>query len=269
MTRNNNKKNKKRPLKLHEIKEATSSVDGDDISLDLPELGLTSLPFVSVITITKDRRKLFSIALFNWMKVLYPENRIEWIVLDDGDEDISNFFPKDDMKRIRYIKCEKMDIGAKRNKAVSLAKYEYIVHMDDDDYYFPYSVLSKIRVMLHYDKQCVYSHNLGVYDILTKKSIVMEKYTDIPECSMAYTKTFWESRKFGKSPNESYNMVNKREKDIIKLPFLFNCISCTHPKNYSTRLKSHPSYNPSSVDDLFPEDFKHLLTGVERLLTKV
>ena len=120
--------------------------------------------------------------------------------------------------------------------------------------------------MLHYNKQCVYSHNLGVYDILSGTSAVMERYTDVPELTLAYTKTFWESRKFGKSPYESYNLVRKREKDMVKLPFIFNCIACTHKSNYSQRLKSinvsscYPTSSP--VDELFEPDFKNVLQGV-------
>jgi glycosyltransferase involved in cell wall biosynthesis len=126
---------------------------------------------------------MFAIPLFNWSRVIYPENRLEWIILDDGDDNISDIIPKDDR-----IRCEKMDVGSKRNLSVELAKYDYIVHMDDDDFYFPHSLLAKIRVLLHYKKKCVYSHNLGVYDILTKSSAIMEKYTDVPELTMAYTK---------------------------------------------------------------------------------
>jgi glycosyltransferase involved in cell wall biosynthesis len=267
MSRINNKKDKIRPLQVSNIEEAISFDKNGDISLDLPEIDVIEFPPVSVITITRNRRDMFSMPILNWIRTIYPEDLIEWLILDDGDEDLSNIFPEDDDKRIRYIKCEKMDIGSKRNMAVSLAKHEYIVHMDDDDYYFPTSVIARIRVMLHYKKQCVYSHNLAVYNILSGESYVKEKYNDVPELSMAYTKTFWESRKFGKAPYESYNLVYKREKDIVKLPFLFNCIACTHNSNYTERfkniLKLSERIKSEPVEDLFSQDFKIILQGVK------
>lgn len=253
---------KLRPLKIDQIVDAKYSNENNDITLDLPDIETVNFPFVTVITVTRNRKNMFSIPIYNWMQTRYPENMIEWLILDDGDDDLTDIFPKDD-KRIRYIRCEKMDIGEKRNKAVELAKHDYIVHMDDDDYYFPHSVLARIRVMLHYNKQCVYSHNLGVYDILEKTSHVMENYTDVPELTMAYTKKFWESRKFGKAPYESFQMVKKREKDIVKIPFWFNAIGCTHNSNFTDRLKtktkSTNSLHAPPVNDLFSYDFRCIL----------
>lgn len=265
-----NKRSKLRPLKVDQILEAKYSTINDDITLDLPDIEKVDFPFVSVITITKNRLHLFGIPLYSWSQIRYPENRIEWVVLDDGDEDLTDVFPADD-KRIRYIKCEKMDIGDKRNKAVELAKHDYIVHMDDDDYYFPHSVLAKIRVMLHYNKQCVYSDSIGVYDIMSKKSHIIEKCKDVTELTMAYTRKFWETRKFGKAPYESFQMVKKREKDMIKLPFWFNAIACTHPTNSSTRLiQKKISTNQLATpptEDLFPPDFKYILGYIAEKMT--
>jgi glycosyltransferase involved in cell wall biosynthesis len=258
--RQNNKKDKVRPIKVDQIIEAKYNTENNDITLELPDITTEDLPFVSVVTITKNRRSMFAIPLFNWSRIVYPEDRLEWIILDDGEDDLSDIIPFGD-KRINYVRCEKMGIGEKRNHSVDLAKHDYIVHMDDDDFYFPHSLLAKIRVLLHYNKKCVYSHNLGVYDILSKTSAIMERYTDVPELTMAYTKEFWESRKFGNAPYESYNMVRKREKDIVKIPFWFNAIACTHDTNYTQRLKSisissgTPRPAPP-VESLFDPEFK-------------
>lgn len=253
-------KSKSRHLKVDQITEAKYSNIDNDITLDLPDIETINFPFVTVVTITRNRGYMFGITVYNWMQTIYPENRIEWLVLDDGDEDLTSVFPDDN--RIRYVKCEKMDIGEKRNKAVDLAKHNYIVHMDDDGYYFPHSILARIRVMLHYNKQCVYSHNLGVYDMITKTSNTLKQYTYVPELTMAYTRQFWETRKFGKAPYESFQLVKKREKDIVKLPFWFNVIIFTDKSDNYTHLKIVPKTkftNVTHIDDMFSPEFKQIL----------
>ena len=44
-------------------------------------------PMVSVVTPTFNRDHLFDIAIFNWKNFIYPEDKIEWIILDDSPRD--------------------------------------------------------------------------------------------------------------------------------------------------------------------------------------
>jgi glycosyltransferase involved in cell wall biosynthesis len=263
----NNKKDPFPALKVNQIIEAKYTTN-NGITLELPDIATDDLPFVSVITITKNRRSMFAIPLLNWSRIVYPKNRLEWVILEDGEDDLRDIIPSDN--RIKYFRCENMGVGAKRNRSVKLATYNYIVHMDDDDFYFPTSLLAKIRVLKHYNKKCVYSHNIGVYDIPTKTSSIMERYKDVHELTMAYTKDFWESRKFGHAPYESYNMVKKREKHMVKIPFWFNAIACTHNTNYTPRLKRKNTVRnhgnpPPTLEDLFDPEFKVVLSKIRQV----
>ena len=146
-------------MKVHEV--LYDNKDGN-LTLKLDNINTELLPYVSVLTITKNRRKMFPMAIYCWSKFIYPKNKIEWIILDDGDEDLTELLQELKDDRIKYKKCLPTDVGSKRNQTVSLANYDILVIMDDDDFYFPDSILAKVRILKQYKKKCVYSHTLGV-----------------------------------------------------------------------------------------------------------
>jgi glycosyltransferase involved in cell wall biosynthesis len=65
---------------------------------------------------------------------------MEWIILDDGQEKVKDFFDTAAkyIPNVRYISSdEKKTIGAKRNFLNKVATGDIVVAMDDDDYYVP------------------------------------------------------------------------------------------------------------------------------------
>ena len=97
-------------------------------------------PFVSVLTPTYNRRKFIPSLIKIYEAQTYPKNRMEWIILDDGEEKVGDLFAEA-AKRIPniryYAQDEKLLIGKKRNMLNELAKGDIIIAMDDDDYYPP------------------------------------------------------------------------------------------------------------------------------------
>jgi glycosyltransferase involved in cell wall biosynthesis len=78
---------------------------------------------------------------------------MEWVILDDGDVDISDLFREaaKTIPNIRYIhETEKQLIGKKRNRLNKESKGDIIVAMDDDDYYPPDRVA---HVVTHFKKK--------------------------------------------------------------------------------------------------------------------
>jgi len=99
-----------------------------------------SYPFVSVLTPTYNRTQYISRLVDCYKAQNYPKDRMEWIILDDGQESCKSILEKETkgLPNIRYIyKDEKMNIGEKRNILNEEAKGDIIVCMDDDDYYSP------------------------------------------------------------------------------------------------------------------------------------
>jgi len=94
--------------------------------------------FISVLTPTYNRRRFLGTAIACFKAQTYPQDRMEWIILDDGEDKVGDLFIG--MKNVRYIQVpdgKKLPIGAKRNQLNELAKGEIVVCWDDDDYYPP------------------------------------------------------------------------------------------------------------------------------------
>lgn len=254
---------------------------------DIPEHELREqLPPVSIVTITKDRGMFAGNMLYNWINIKYPRDKLEWVILDDSEDrsvyDLEDYLPPEDP----YIKYHKLDrwypVAEKRNKAVELASYEYIVHMDDDDYYFPDHVIAKIRIMLHYGCQGVHSLPVGVYDMMERTSYIFSTDTsnydtnNVAEATFAYTKDYWRNNKFysniAKGMGEGLAFINNKFKKWMNLHFMFNMISITHARNitgHQRRLIVEGNLNTEvgNFEDMFPEGFKFNLDNVRRILS--
>tara|TARA_Y100001970_G_C14256189_1_gene875567 strand:+ start:3717 stop:5057 length:1341 start_codon:yes stop_codon:yes gene_type:complete len=92
------------------------------------------LPFVSVCTPTYNRRPFWEGAIKCFNNQIYPKNRMEWIIIDDGTDKIEDLVK--DHPNVKYFKYDKkINLGAKRNLMHDKSKGDIIVYMDDDDYY--------------------------------------------------------------------------------------------------------------------------------------
>ncbi|NBQ43862.1 MAG: glycosyltransferase family 2 protein, partial [Mycobacteriaceae bacterium] len=101
-----------------------------------------NLPFVSVVTPTYNRRRFLPLAVACYRRQTYPKARMEWVVIDDGEDDVSDFFAelgaREPELNIRFIRRPtRARIGAKRNDLHREARGDIIVAWDDDDYYPP------------------------------------------------------------------------------------------------------------------------------------
>lgn len=91
------------------------------------------LPLISCIMPTYNRRRFVPLALDHFFGQDYP-NR-ELIIVDDGEDSVADLV--ENSPAIRYIRCPRASIGAKRNLACEHARGDLIAHWDDDDWYAP------------------------------------------------------------------------------------------------------------------------------------
>ena len=97
-----------------------------------------NIPFVSVCTPTFNRRPFIPNMFKCFKHQDYPMDKIEWIILDDGTDSIEDLIKEANIPQIKYIRLnEKLPLGKKRNILHENSKGDFIVYMDDDDYYPP------------------------------------------------------------------------------------------------------------------------------------
>ena len=106
---------------------------------------------VSVITSTYNRSRFIPALLECYRRQDYNHDLIEWLILDDSDEDeqkkTQELFDTfaDKMPNIFYIHSpQKQVMGHKLNHLCSLARGDIIVVMDDDDFYPPTRVSTAV-----------------------------------------------------------------------------------------------------------------------------
>ena len=108
-------------------------------------------PFVSVVTPTYNRRRFIPSLIEIYNSQTYPKNRMEWLILDDGDDPVEDLFEEaaKTIPNIRYMRRPpKLLIGKKRNILNNQAKGDIIVAMDDDDYYAPERVSHAVTKLM-------------------------------------------------------------------------------------------------------------------------
>ena len=102
------------------------------------------MPIVSLLTPTFNRRPFIPNLIQMVRELDYPKHKMEWVIIDDGTDSVEDLFKdktliKDKkLPRIRYFRSNtKMTLGRKRNMLNNLSIGEYLVCIDDDDYYPP------------------------------------------------------------------------------------------------------------------------------------
>ena len=193
-------------------------------TIKMPEINnymdTADLPNISVCMPTYNRRKFMKLVEMNYNNTTYPKDKIEFIVVDDGIDQIEDALPKE--KNIKYYHYKKKQtIGWKRNECVRLAKHGIIAFMDDDDYYYPDSLLNRVGNLLKSGKDCVFCSTIGCFHINKYSSIINVSPVEYPlekkvaEASLTFKKSFWHNNKFDENDKinegEAFikNAVNK------------------------------------------------------------
>ena len=202
----------------------------------------SDLPNVSIVCVTRDRRIFMPILKYSYMIQSYPEEKLELVVVDDGDDSIEDTLIG--VPNVIYVSLEdKKTIGEKRNIGVSKAMYDVITFMDDDDVYPNNSVLERTAMMLKSNsKECAFCTVIPCYDICKYSSFMNSPPLHLPmservsEATLIFTRKFWEERNFGNTQiAEGDAFIRGREHMCRELSPQEVIVSLTHPKNSSSR----------------------------------
>lgn len=229
------------------------------IPLEFPKGTPDVYPKVGVITVTRNRKDWWVNMVQNVTKQSWPMSRLEWIIVDDGDEDqrlhddVETFMEKSPGIMIRYVEMKSpRSIGAKRNAAVEAAGEDVSVFvvMDDDDHYPSASIAKRIAWMNRaipankelVQSQIAYCSVLPMYDITRYISAMNVPQLDIgpaervSEATLVFTRGAWDSRKFADvNMAEGLGFLKSRESMTVEIPSKDVIVSFIHTKNSSSR----------------------------------
>lgn len=105
------------------------------------------LPFVSLCTPTFNRRPFIPAMIKCFEHQDYPKDRVEWIIIDDGTDKIEDLVKH--IPQVKYFKYDKkMSLGEKRNLMHDKSRGDFLVYIDDDDYYPPERVSHSVQTLL-------------------------------------------------------------------------------------------------------------------------
>jgi len=226
------------------------------------------LPFISVITITRDRRVFIPLVKYGLIAQTYPTEKIEWVVVDDGKDQIKDLVS--DFPNVKYVLSdEPLTIGAKRNLAVEHASHDILVTMDDDDVYPSNSLLARVAHMLAAPKkECLFSTVIPCYNIHETKSFMNVPPIKLPMCervseaTLCFTRAFWEAGKFpDQQIAEGGGFVRGREQQCRELSPQDVIVSLVHKKNTTAR-KAPPMAEPNGCHYGFSDELFTLVTEI-------
>jgi len=209
-----------------------------------------SRPLVSVLTPTYNRRKFIPHLIKCFKHQEYPQEKLEWIILDDGTDKVGDIFAASGLKNVRYYSEDiKLNIGAKRNKLNELAKGEIIVCMDDDDYYPPervshvvnrLSANPKFDICGSTELYMFYSDNKKIYKI----GPYMQNHAT--NGTMAYRRRYFDTHKYDETVThaEETSFLNRYSVPLLQLDPLKVMLVMSHSENTFDKKKLREQTNP-------------------------
>ena len=214
-------------------------------------------PKVAVITLTRNRKAWWANMVANIMSQSWPVSRLEWIIVDDGDEgerlsqEVDEFMEKSPGILVRYVEMTTpKSIGAKRNAGVEAAgeDVEVFVCMDDDDHY-PKDSIARRVVWLDRElptgtkqSQIVYCAVIPMYDLTRYISAMNVSELEaapaerVSEATLAFTRSAWTEKPFPDvSMAEGFGFLEGREEVSVEIPPKGVIVSFIHTGNSSAR----------------------------------
>lgn len=247
-----------------------------------PVVEAADLPPISIVTLTYNRRKFIDLAFHNLMWSDYPLDKIEWIVVEDSDNDqsasdkISAFKsrceerPNNTFSVVYVPLAKKTPVGEKRNIGCGRATNDIILFMDDDDHYPTTSFRRRVAWLLRSPSRAVGCTMMAMYDLLRGTSAVNVPPWGLPlgqrlsEASLAFRKSFWEERSFpATNVAEGESWLKGRENEFVEIPPQQILVAMNHGSNIGGR-KMPADAKPSCFWGFSPEmlKFLHGLAGM-------
>ena len=192
----------------------------------------------------------------------YPSEKIEWVVIDDGVADATDFFSG---PRELYLRCNKrLNIGRKRQFASDIASGEFIFFFDDDDLHYPHRVERSVERLQKVGARMVAGNSeMFLADKSTERVVKVGPHhkNHATAATLAFRKEFLKHSSFrpsDKSGEEMHFLLNWTI-PVVQMGCEDTIVALSHDEN--TVSKSHifkKKSNEYSLENLFPH--KELLS---------
>lgn len=228
------------------------------------------LPRIAIVTITRNRHVFYDLMIRNMKTCDYPRTLITWIVVEDGEYKFDAHYRNENKIEgitfvYRNLSTLNFPIGYKRNIGARLGfqehKVQYVVHMDDDDYYPEMSVLARVRSLMKYknnDKHCVGTSCVRTFHLFSEITLCARDINDVnmSESTLAYDETFWNERRFDNhtSRGEGVAFIKDRFHQCLDIPTEFVITQFDHHLNtVQRRITNTVIYGMSFLDTVNTE----------------
>ena len=248
-----------------------------------PVLKFEECPPISIVTLTRNRRKFIDLAFHNIIMCDYPKDKIEWVIVDDSDipeesvsDKINQFANRAPVAQVVYVPLNQtFTIGGKRNIGIERAKNDIILFMDDDDHYPATSFRRRVAwLTLHpWKPKVVACSTIACYDLVKGVSAVntppweLSPAERISEATLVFYKSFWDDKRFPfTNVVEGKGFLEGRESALLDIPPQQILVAFSHQGNSSgRRIPVAADMKPGCFWN-FPKEYLvwiHKMAGVE------
>lgn len=157
---------------------------------------------------------------------------------------------------LRYVRdtAVRKPVGVCRNLALEHVTGDVIVHIDDDDFYYPTWVSDAVRVTA--TNPLIGSGSHLVFDLLSGKSLhqnVTQRYYS-GATAMAYTRTYANEHAFGvEYTDEEWGFTKGFREPLFQMPFGSTSVCMIHRDNFYHKTRRRPVL-PFTLEDLIPDE---------------
>lgn len=216
-----------------------------------PVISQSECPYISVLTLTYNRRNFIDLAFLNLLVTDYPKDKIQWVVVEDSDDPAKGVLDKikafEDRRpgiEITYVPMtKKRSIGYKRNKAVQAAKHTICVNMDDDDVYPTTSFRRRVSWLLKYpDVKVAGCTMIAMYDLQQGISAVntppwaLAQKERISEASLCFWKSYALEHPFPDIQQSEGESFVPSDEQFMEIPPQQVLVALNHGTNTSGRV---------------------------------
>lgn len=223
--------------------------------MTVPSRPAAPLPFVSVLTPTRNRRVFIPQLLRHFRLQTYPLNRMELLVADDGDDAVADLLSG--VPGVRYLRVEPMPLGAKRNLLCEQARGDILVHMDDDDHYPRQRVEHAVSRLQASDCMLAGSSEMYIYNLPAQTLYRSGPFgpTHATNGTFAYQRAYLDGHRFDDavSVRDEHAFTNGFTSPMVQLDPRLTIVCIQHRANTWDKTQTSMQPAPLALKDLIAD----------------